>query len=61
MSSEGKVYWHVLIAMVTICVMYMKLSFAVNPVLAIVLIGGTLLWLVLPVILFQWYMWSDGQ
>lgn len=61
MSSEGKVYWHVLIAMVTICVMYMELMPVINITLAIVLIGGTLLWLVLPVILFQWYMWSDGQ
>jgi hypothetical protein len=58
MSKVGLVYWQVTAALFIPFLVYMESSLVINTYIVIGYIVVTLVWVSLPLILLQWYMWS---
>ena len=61
MSKVGQLYWHVLFALFSTLTVYIYFSLVINTYIVVGWIVVTLFWMVLPVIILQWYMWSKDR
>jgi hypothetical protein len=59
MSKVGQVYWHVTIALISTLTVYLYFSLVINTYVVVGWIAVTLVWVCLPLIIMQWYMWSN--
>lgn len=61
MSKVKKLYLHVLVSLIAIYVVYTNFMPIPDQLVLLLLVIAIVGWAWLPLILLQWYLWSEGK